>query len=421
MKASSYTSPRALFEDAVGFAEVGGASAFALRQWHSTLQCSKREALSQVCDDIEAAARAGDWVVLLLDYELGAWLDPALQTPEPTLSAGLPRLQALRFKEALPFRSDELALHLQQYGPAASVESAAQPHFHLKAGIDQKQYFEAIAQIRQHIRVGNCYQVNYTFPFSVQTLLAPSQVYGWLRQRQPVRYGAWIDLGPQQIISCSPELFLQSSVDGDQQRRIVVKPMKGTAARDVDPIRDQANAQTLRHDEKNLAENLMIVDLVRNDLSRIAQRGSVRVEQLFEVEPYPTLWQMTSTISGQLSAVSLYQTLAALYPCGSITGAPKIAAHNIAAQLEQRPRGLYCGAIGFVSPQGTWRLNVAIRTLMLEQQAAGDWQGSYGVGSGIVYDSDPTQEWEECWLKAALFGEATQQAQARAQIETHHA
>jgi para-aminobenzoate synthetase/4-amino-4-deoxychorismate lyase len=255
--------------------------------------------------------------------------------------------------------------------------------------LDQKSHAAAVDRIRAYISAGDCYQVNLTFPLRFEWFGHPLDLYSRLRERQPVRYGGVVGDGDSAIVSLSPELFLER-----KGSRLVARPMKGTLER-------QKPAAELLASEKDRAENLMIVDLLRNDLGRIATAGSVRVERLFEVEDYPSVWQMVSQISAEAPAASFREILRALFPCGSITGAPKIRAMQIAAELEDGPRGLYSGALGWIAPDGDFRLNVAIRTLEL---AVGR-TGRLGVGGGIVADSTAGAEWAECLLKAGFLRE----------------
>lgn len=185
-----------------------------------------------------------------------------------------------------------------------------------------------------------------------------------------------------------------------QGERLVTRPMKGTAPRHADPAEDARLGRELLASDKNRAENLMIVDLLRNDLGRLATPGSVKVDALFSLERYPTVWTMTSTVSAHAPHAGLADVLRALFPCGSITGAPKIAAMRRIRQMEAAPRGLYCGSIGWLAPDGDFSLNVAIRTLVLDRAG----HGVYGVGGGIVHDSDAAQEWQECHWKARILG-----------------
>jgi len=277
-------------------------------------------------------------------------------------------------------------------------------------------YAEAIAAIHEAIRSGDVYQLNFTMPLRFQVEAGTAQLYSALAARQPVQYSSFLHPREgRQILSFSPELFFR--VDCPQAdceaRRITTRPMKGTAARGRTTQEDHAQAAWLQSDTKNRAENLMIVDLIRSDLGRICQFGSVQVEDLFAVERYPTLWQMTSTVCGALRpAVSYEQIFRALFPCGSITGAPKVRAMQWIAQLETEPRGVYTGAIGFFSPQETV-FSVAIRTLELEAAPVRAmeqcWQGKMGVGSGIVIDSNAAEEFRECALKAAFLTEESGQ------------
>ncbi len=256
----------------------------------------------------------------------------------------------------------------------------------LAAGIDEKRHAVAVDRIRDYISAGDCYQVNFTFPLNFEWFGHPAALYAELRARQPVRYGGFLGDDKGGIVSLSPELFLEKNGE-----RVLTRPMKGTLAREQPAERLQASL-------KDRAENLMIVDLLRNDLGRVAASGSVQVEELFAVEDYPTVWQMVSQVSAHVPGVSLGDILLALFPCGSITGAPKIRAMQIIAELEDQPRGFYTGAFGWIAPGGDFRLNVAIRTLEL----APDRTGRMGIGSGVVADSTAASEWQECLLKAGF-------------------
>lgn len=260
------------------------------------------------------------------------------------------------------------------------------------------EYERAIHAIKQHIADGKTYQVNYTY-----RLRAPFEGAAWpfflsLARKQPVGYAAYVDLGAHVICSASPELFFQLS-----GRTLASKPMKGTAARGRTLAEDHAQADWLHHSAKNRAENVMIVDMIRNDLGRIAEIGSVRVPILFEVERYPTVLQMTSTVTAQLAAAQtdapLTNIMTALFPCASITGAPKVRTMQIIADLETTPRGVYTGCIGYVSPQCEAQFNVAIRTVTINRDMG---QAEYGVGGGIVWDSDAADEWRECEIKTRV-------------------
>lgn len=254
----------------------------------------------------------------------------------------------------------------------------------LAPAIEESAYLSAVDRIIALISAGDCYQVNLTFPLNFAWFGTPLALYRRLRDCQPVRHGGFVGDASQGVVSLSPELFIAR--EGNVLR---TRPMKGTVARDVDPAK-------LRRSAKDRAENLMIVDLLRNDLGRVAKHGSVKVDQLFEIEAYPTVWQMVSAISADVRGRSFGEILAAMFPCGSITGAPKVRAMQIIGELEPAPRRQYTGALGWLAPSGDFSLNVAIRTLEL----GSDNRGRMGVGSGIVADSRPAAEWAECLLKA---------------------
>jgi para-aminobenzoate synthetase/4-amino-4-deoxychorismate lyase len=259
--------------------------------------------------------------------------------------------------------------------------------------ITRGEYEDALCAIHEAIAAGEVYQVNYTFrlraPFSGDLLTLFWQLY----ECQPVPYAAYLDTGAHAIASLSPELFF--ALDGE---RITTRPMKGTAPRGLTRADDLQHAERLTRCPKNRAENLMIVDMARNDLGRIARIGSVRVPRLFEAERYATLWQMTSTVVACTDA-PLPEIFRALFPAASITGAPKIRATHVIHALERAPRGVYTGAIGVVLPDRHAQFNVAIRTLHYDKVAA---QLTFGVGSGIVWDSEQVAEYEECLTKAQV-------------------
>ena len=254
--------------------------------------------------------------------------------------------------------------------------------------VAERDYLAAAERVIEHIFAGDVYQANLTFPAEVATAGHPVALYAALRLRARAGHSALIFTGAHWILSLSPELFF--TFKGD---RVTTRPMKGTAPPDADP-------DAFRNDPKQRAENLMIVDLLRNDLSRLARPGTVEVPELFAVEPYPTVLQMTSTVTARLQegrdAIDLLQ---AIFPCGSITGAPKIRAMEIVHGLERAPRSVYCGAIGRVAPDGEAAFNVAIRTLVLK---AGESVARLGLGSGIVADSRAAEEWRECLAKGAF-------------------
>lgn len=261
------------------------------------------------------------------------------------------------------------------------------------AEIEKKRYLADLEYIRQRLSEGDTYQVNYTFRLNADYHGSPEQLFYLLSQMQPTSYGAFVELDDFAICSASPELFFSR-----EGTILTARPMKGTAPRGLDRQRDQIAANELFNSEKARAENVMIVDMVRNDMGRIAEPGSVSVPKLFTIEQYPTLWQMTSTVTCT-SHASLKEIFTALFPCASITGAPKRAAMNIIAELEASPRGVYCGAIGLVDEDGDCCFNVAIRTVTIDKR---NHKASYGSGGGIVWDSCPHDEFEEAALKASM-------------------
>jgi para-aminobenzoate synthetase/4-amino-4-deoxychorismate lyase len=261
--------------------------------------------------------------------------------------------------------------------------------------MDREQYLDAIARIKQYIATGDTYQVNLTLKLLFDYCGEIDALYRTLRHNQRVAFSAWVRGFGRDVLSFSPELFFRA-----EPGRIRVRPMKGTAARGRTLQEDAAHGRALQNDVKTIAENVMIVDLLRNDLGRLlygCSQGRVVPGELFTIEPYETLLQMTSTIDATFNedqkTLSLARLIPALFPCGSVTGAPKIRTMEIIRELEQGPRGVYCGAIGFAGPKEIV-FNVPIRTLVLE-----DGRGEMGIGSGIVHDSSPEKEWEECLLK----------------------
>ena len=257
--------------------------------------------------------------------------------------------------------------------------------------ISEEEYCEKIRRIKDYILAGDTYQVNFTDCVDLQISVSAAEAFAILSRHQPVAYSAFLRVADHHILSLSPELFFR--IDNG---RIVTRPMKGTMSRGLDSAEDIEAAARLQSDDKNRAEHVMIVDLLRNDLGRICTMGSVTVEDIFSVEKYRTLFQMTSTISGTLQpGIGYYDIFRSMFPSGSITGAPKIRTMQIIREMEQRPRGIYTGAIGFISPDRTVAFNVAIRTIVMK-----DGQRRMGVGGGIVADSRPEDEYRECLLKA---------------------
>ncbi len=262
-----------------------------------------------------------------------------------------------------------------------------------RAAWDFDTYRDRFERLHRHLRMGDCYQANLTMPITARWNGDPLAAFWSLIARQPVKYGAYLDLGGPKLLSRSPELFFRTDEDG----WIETHPMKGTAPRGATPQEDAEIVAAMLADEKTQAENRMIVDLLRNDISRITEVGTLDVPKLFDIETYPTVHQMVSHVQAKLLPdLTLRDIFAALFPCGSITGAPKISAMSILHALEDGPRDAYCGAIGFVSPEGPMRFSVAIRTISLFPNG----HAVFNVGGGIVFDSRADAAYEECLLKA---------------------
>jgi para-aminobenzoate synthetase/4-amino-4-deoxychorismate lyase len=274
-----------------------------------------------------------------------------------------------------------------------AVSSQDRTDFDPRFSLSRSEYAERVRRVKTHLHEGDVYQINLTGRFAFDYEDRPEDLYRVLRSRQPVAYNALIVTDKEAIVSCSPELFFRR--DGDQ---IWTRPMKGTVRRGKDPLEDEVLAQWLASDPKSRAENLMIVDLLRNDLSRVCVRGSVEVPRLFTPEVYETVIQLTSTVTGRLAPQTRYADIfRALFPCGSVTGAPKPMAMQIINQLERTPRGIYTGIIGYIAPDNRAVFSVAIRTVSIREGRA-----VMGSGGGIVWDSDTHAEYRECMLKASF-------------------
>ena len=263
----------------------------------------------------------------------------------------------------------------------------------IKNTVGKETYIQDVAAVREAIARGDTYQVNYTFKHKFDLDGSAEDLFFNLCMKQSASYAAFIRCLDRDILSLSPELFFQRNAE-----HVMTKPMKGTIQRGVNNADDAGKAEELHNSAKNRAENVMIVDLLRNDLGRISKTGSVRVDKLYEIEKYETLFQMTSTIRSELKdGVSWLEFFKSMFPCGSVTGAPKINTMRIIDRLEKEPRGVYTGGIGYISPGNTSVFSVAIRTAVLDRVKK---HGEMGIGSGIIYDSDPYSEFDECLLKA---------------------
>ncbi|MDU0342512.1 aminodeoxychorismate synthase component I [Bosea rubneri] len=335
---------------------------------------------------IEAGLASGLHAAGFLSYELGYAFEPRLEGRMPEGRA-LPLLWIGLFRE--PLALDGAALDRQ----FASL-AAPPPLEDLAFGLDAGQHAAAVGRVLDYLRAGDAYQVNLTFPVRFRYEGDPLALYSALRASQPVAHGGIVATGAATLLSVSPELFVET-----QDGRATTRPMKGTVARGVDAAGDAAAMAALRADPKQRAENLMIVDLLRNDLGRVSEIGSVAVPKLFSVETYPTLHTLTSEVTGRLRpGLSAGELIRAMFPCGSVTGAPKLRAMEIIRELEAWPRDAYTGSIGAIAPNGDLRFNVAIRTARLLPGG----EGVYGVGGGIVVDSEAASEFAECRLKARV-------------------
>lgn len=359
----------------------------------------------------ESHARSGHWVIGFVAYEAARAFDRALQTHDFP-PAGLPFAQFAVFRDMAAPRPREA--HLNGVWRDETT---------------RRNFDAAMTQIRSGIAAGDYYQVNYTTRLHAPFFGDGLSFFDALRANQPLAYCAYLDFGAWQICSVSPELFFHwDAGDAEAGRTLTCRPMKGTAARSDDPWQDRAAAESLQNSAKERAENLMIVDLMRNDLSRVARAGSVDVPHLFSIEAWPTVWQMTSTVSCRTRAgIDLAGVFRALFPCGSVTGAPKAAAMSAIRALEASPRGVYCGAIGALRPGGEAVFSVGIRTLVTgitqtpASRAATIPYGNAecGIGSGITLDSDADREHAEWGAKQAFLMRACPEYELLETVRLH--
>jgi para-aminobenzoate synthetase/4-amino-4-deoxychorismate lyase len=363
-----------------------GGDAWLFESPEEIVACDDPEGVESALDRIAGAGRDGLYAAGFMAYELGYLLEPKLAPLLPE-NRRQPLIWMGLFKAPQRLNRDGITAFLgaQAGGAGHALEMRGQT-------IEREPYLDAIHRVKDYIVAGDVYQINFTFHHRFHLAGDPVSLYRDLRWRQPVAHGALLQGPDWHLLSLSPELFVAIN-DG----RAVTRPMKGTAQRGATPAEDAEIAAWLRADAKSQAENLMITDLLRNDLSRIALIGSVRTPELFTVETYPTVHQMTSTVEARLRpGMGFREIVERLFPCGSVTGAPKIRAMEIIRELEVGSRGAYTGSVGMVAPNGDLRFNVAIRTLFV----GNDGDGEMGIGSGIVHDSDPAAEYEECLLKA---------------------
>ena len=334
--------------------------------------------------ELDVAPASGLYAAGYLSYECGYAIEPRLLPLAPAATST--PLAWFGFYRA-PIKFD--------YEPELTQDFTL-PHPALE--ISKEEYFEKFYEIKSHIKAGNTYQVNLTTRLRWKSTTDVSTLFNHLMSVQPVEFGAFINLDGIHILSVSPELFFRRLGS-----HIVTRPMKGTAPRGFSIDEQRVNTQWLSLDEKNRSENVMIVDLLRNDLRRICQVNTVNVDKLFNVETFPTVLQMVSTVFGQLRRDITYSDIfTALFPCGSITGAPKVRTMQIIRQLETHPRGIYTGSIGFIAPDDEAVFNVAIRTIVSQNGECG-----MGIGGAIVWNSDAQEEYDECRLKAAFLNRSS--------------
>ncbi len=354
---------------------------------------NKEEFFRQAENYLEKGFYLSGWMA----YELGYLLEPALYSLQEIngeqilADFGVFPAPTIFEHQSGQFNSDIFSQNGNKANIDAKVEDPSRQTIeNLRLNQEHEDYLKNVRRIKAYIEAGDTYQVNYTLKLLFDFKGDPLALFKNLRNNQNVSYGAYLKLGDQIIQSFSPELFFRKTGNN-----CTVRPMKGTSARGKTLSDDEIQASRLQKDIKNRSENVMIVDLLRNDLGRICQMGQVEVTSLFDIETYQTLHQMTSAIQGNLLPnIGLMDLFKAIFPCGSVTGAPKIRTMEIIKELELAPRGVYTGAIGFISPQRDMVFNVPIRTIVLNKN-----RGEMGIGSGIVHDSDPEDEWQECLLK----------------------
>jgi para-aminobenzoate synthetase/4-amino-4-deoxychorismate lyase len=333
------------------------------------------EEVISVLEFAEREARSGAHVALLLSYEAAPAFDTAFVTQPPS---DFPLAWAAVFENTPEVLDEERSsTSANEWTPRVSRD----------------EYDRSVSHIRELIAAGDTYQVNYSFPL---TSVFDGDAFAWYRDlclAQGAQYSAYLDLGRYKVLCLSPELFFER-----RGNHVITRPMKGTARRGRWPAEDRELADWLKHSAKDRAENVMIVDLLRNDLGKVSVPGSVRVSSLFDLERFETVWQMTSTVESTLrDGTSLVELMRALFPCGSITGAPKIRTMQIIRELEHFPRGAYTGAIGLLKPGGDCVFNVAIRTVVIDSESG---VAMFGVGGGVTIDSTAEREYEECLVKS---------------------
>lgn len=376
---------------------------FLFRNPVDSLVCRAGDDVREFFEQAASFLKQGYYLAGWFAYELGYLLEPSLARILINGTVGgapLAELGVFPTPHIFDHRSNTFSGAGPWPGEENSPDSSRDTYsvVNLRLNFNCDEYIEKVRTVKSYIEAGDTYQVNFTLKFDFDFTGSTEALYRALRSNQHVSYAALLKNGQRRILSFSPELFFRK-----QGENLVVRPMKGTIGRGRTPAEDRERVAFLKNDIKNRSENVMIVDLLRNDLGRLSplENNGVKVTSLFDVETYETLHQMTSTVLGEIRPdTSLFEMFKALFPCGSVTGAPKIRTMEIIRELEKTERGVYTGAIGYLAPDGAAAFNVPIRTVVLN----GD-HGEMGVGSGVVWDSVPEQEWEECRLKGRFLTE----------------
>ncbi len=334
--------------------------------------------------EVEHAVSRGLHAAGYIAYEAAAGLDPAQKTRP---HGAMPLVWFGLFERRIPSKED-------RSGPRRAYSLSG-----WRPSIAKAEYEEVVARIRRYIAAGDTYQVNFTYRMRADFEGDAAAFYSDLCRSQRTAYSAYVDSGRFQVLSASPELFIRL-----KSGELTARPMKGTRRRGRCPEEDRSMFDDLRTSPKDRAENVMIVDMLRSDLGRVSETGSVQTPKLWEVERYETVLQMTSTVHSRLrKGAGVSDVLRSAFPCGSVTGAPKVRTMEIISELEDSPRGVYTGSIGYVSPGPEAQFNVAIRTVTVDREKA---LAEFGVGSGVTHDSSAGTEYEECMTKARMLTDA---------------
>jgi len=366
----------------------GGIAGYVSYDWGAELEHVARPAPDRFTPQVSDVLLAlYDWVIAWDHLENKAWV----------ISTGIGADEGGRRRTTAKERARWVQQRLR--APSPLLARPRPPSTTLDSNFTSAEYERAVSRIREYIAAGDVYQVNLAQRFHAPFRGSPLALYRRLRARNPAPFGAYLDFAGTIVTSISPERFLRF----DPQTRLVeARPIKGTRPRDATAARDSALARELLESEKDRAENVMIVDLLRNDLGKVCRAGSVTVPKLFALESHPTVHHLVSTVTGVLADDrDAFDLLRAAFPGGSVTGAPKIRAMQIIAELERSPRGVYCGAVGYVSATGAMDFNIPIRTIVLR-----DGMATFHAGAGIVWDSEPAAEYQETLAKARTMMEA---------------